>query len=122
MFKNSNSINNHSLSSSDYSIQTRYKKLVEEFSNQNEIIIDELLSLLENAEQKGINKENNYGKLIRLHMMLKNINKSEIFKYLLENKDKRQNIILLAIFYQHGTKIRSKHSNYTKKQPKKEMP
>jgi len=51
-------MNNHSLNSSNYSIQTRVKKLVEEFSYQKEIIIDELLSLLENAEQKGIKNEN----------------------------------------------------------------
>src|SRR5581483_7171899 len=98
-----NSINNNSLNSSiNYSLQTKYNKLIEEFDkiqineantglNDNEIIVNELLLLHENAMiKKGMYKDD-YIQLIKQHIALKNRNENEIFNYLLDNKDKLQN-------------------------------
>src|SRR6266498_1353548 len=101
---NTNDDNSSLNSSIDYSLQINFDKLIEEYDkdlSDNEIIINELLLLYENAIQKEIYKED-YIQSIKQHIVLKNKDENEIFNYLLENKDKQQNITLLAEFYQFG--------------------
>ncbi|PKC65754.1 kinase-like protein [Rhizophagus irregularis] len=116
------SINDNSLSLSiNYSLQSKFDKLIDEYDkmqieekdlitnniklNENEVIVNELVLLYEEAIQKGIYK-NDYIQLVKQHILLKNKNVNEIFNYLLDNKKKQQNLILLAYFYRFelGTK------------------
>src|ERR1044072_5980312 len=69
--------------------------------DNDEIIVDELLFQYKDFTQKGIDKVNCI-KLIKQHIAFKRKNENEIFSYLLANKNKQQNIFLLAIFYQYG--------------------
>ncbi|RIA84981.1 kinase-like domain-containing protein [Glomus cerebriforme] len=69
--------------------------------NDNEVVINELLSLHKDSVRKGFHTEVKIN-LIKRHIILKNKNENEIFNYILDNKDIPQNIFLLAIFYQHG--------------------
>ncbi len=99
-----NSNNSNLLDSSNNSLQKGFDQLIEKYDQMQmeyDIIINELLLLFKSAEQKEINNEN-YGQLIKQHINSRNTNEDEIFNYLSENKDKQQNIILLAIFYQYG--------------------
>src|SRR3954464_11203834 len=67
----------------------------------NEIIIDDLQSRSEDFIQKGIN-EKDYIQLFKQHILSKNKNEIVIFNHLLNNKDKQQNMVLLAKFYRYG--------------------
>ena len=88
-----------------------------------EIIINELLLLCEDFNQKGI-FEKDYIQLFKQRILLsKYKNEVEFFNYLLNNKDKEQNMVLLAKFYRYGIgteKSRAlKHLNALKQQLKK---
>ncbi|GES97501.1 kinase-like domain-containing protein [Rhizophagus clarus] len=105
LINNDNDIdNNNSLSPSiNHSLQAKYNKLIEEYDeidlNDNESIINELLSLYEDAYvKKGIYIDD-YIQLVRQHIKLKNKNENELFNYLLNNKNKQKYSILLADFY-----------------------
>src|SRR3954447_2712326 len=115
-----NSINYNSLSFSNYnSLQAEIDEFVNKYDkmqmnenlatevdlDENEIIINSLLLIYDDSIQKGIN-EKDYILLIKQHIILKNKIENEIFNYLLDNKDKQQNIILLAKFYQHGMGVK----------------
>ncbi len=65
--------------------------------NYNEVIINELLILYEKSVY-----DDDFIQSIKLYITSKNKNEKEIFNYLLDNKDKLQNIFLLANLYQHG--------------------
>src|SRR4051794_28430759 len=67
----------------------------------NDIIIDELISLYNNSVQRGM-CEKDYIQLIKQHMLLKNKNEIAIFNYLLNNKNKQHEIAILAKFYRYG--------------------
>ncbi len=69
----------------------------EELTITNEIIVDELYNIV----QKGIYEEYYCIRQIKQYIVLKNKNENEIFNYLLDNKDKLQNILFLAIFYHY---------------------
>ncbi|CAB4426590.1 unnamed protein product [Rhizophagus irregularis] len=115
---NDNSIKDNSSSSYiNHSLQTKYNKLIEKYYDgmqidenlsitniyldENEIIVNELLLLYEDAIKKGIYK-NDYIQLIKQQIILKNKSENEIFHYLLNllnNKSKQNTLILLADFY-----------------------
>ncbi|PKY35036.1 kinase-like protein [Rhizophagus irregularis] len=67
----------------------------------NEIIINEIISQYEHSIQNKVDKKD-IAQLIKIHLIIKNTNEHEIFKYLLDNNDKQQNIQVLAIFYCYG--------------------
>ncbi|RIA82665.1 kinase-like domain-containing protein [Glomus cerebriforme] len=69
--------------------------------NDNEVIVNELLSLHEDSFQKGFDNKVRI-QLIKQHIVLKNKNENEVFNYTLDNKNILQNISLLAIFYKYG--------------------
>ncbi|CAB4376479.1 unnamed protein product [Rhizophagus irregularis] len=114
---NDNSIKDNSSSYINHLLQIKYNKLIEKYYdrmqidenlsitnidlNENEIIVNELLLLYEDAIKKGIYK-NDYIQLIKQHIILKNKSENEIFHYLLNllnNKSKQNTLILLADFY-----------------------
>src|SRR3954447_9298270 len=108
-----NSINYNSLSFSNYnSLQAEIDEFINKYDkmqmnenlttkidlDENEIIINSLLLIYNDSIQKGINKKD-FIQLIKQHIILKNKIESEIFNYLLGNKDKQPNItFLLAKF------------------------
>jgi hypothetical protein len=67
----------------------------------NVIIINELLLLHYNFVLKRMD-EKTYIQLTKQFIVSKNKNEKEIFSYLLEEKDKLQNVLLLAIFFHYG--------------------
>ncbi|GES97447.1 kinase-like domain-containing protein [Rhizophagus clarus] len=67
----------------------------------NEIIINEIVLQYEDSIQKGIDKEDII-QLIKIHLIIKNINENEIFNYLLVKNNELKNIQTLAIFYYYG--------------------
>ncbi|GBB86952.1 hypothetical protein RclHR1_01340019 [Rhizophagus clarus] len=70
--------------------------------NTNEILTNDLLPLYEGSIQNGMN-EKDCIQLIKQHVNSKNKSEDEIFNYLLNCKDRQQNIVIfLAKLYQHG--------------------